>query len=261
MLRPGSALRRQRFPRGPACEQGGKCMYPYSGWLALFLGIALAGGAPAADTEDAGFVPLFNGKDLTGWRYGKQALAGLTRTPDGRFEVQNGILIVHEKDAQGRGGIRDLYTVQNFPEEFHLKLQFRAAPRADSGVYIRGLQLQVRDYPTVGPYPKVKFHPGDWNDLDILVRNGVVRTTVNGKVLGPKDHLELIVRQGQPQARLNGQELPVHDIRCTRGAYARCLCNGEVIEPALAVPANGGIGLQAETGKFEYRNIRIKILK
>ena len=54
------------------------------------------------------------------------------------------------------------YTVQEFNKDFHLKLEFRAAPKADSGLYIRGPQLQVRDYPTVGPYKKVKFNSGDW---------------------------------------------------------------------------------------------------
>ena len=45
-----------------------------------------------------------------------------------------------------------------------------------------------------------------------------------------------------------------------RGAAAECKCNGEVIEMAMKVPAKGGIGLQAEAGKFEFRRIRVKEL-
>lgn len=175
--------------------------------------------APAADDfkPEGGYTSLFNGKDLTGWKYPGargQPLDGKT-TPDERFEVKDGVILVHAKDANGQGGIKDLYTVKSFDKDFHLKLEFRAAPRADSGVYIRGPQLQVRDYPTVGPYKKVKFHEGGWNELEIMVK----------------------------------------------GTAAECKCNGEVIEKAFKVPAQGGIGLQAEVGRFEFRRIRVKELR
>jgi len=179
-----------------------------SALLAVALSTAGTGLADNVKPEE-GYQSLFNGKDLTGWRYGKTELDGHTATQDKRFEVKDRVIVANE----GRG-IKDLYTVANFPKDFHLKLQFRAAPRADSGVYIRGPQLQVRDYPTVGPYKKVKFNSGDWNDLDIIVT----------------------------------------------GSKALCKCNGEVIEKAMKVPAKGGIGLQAEVGKFEFRNIRIKTM-
>ena len=157
---------------------------------------------------ESGYKSLFNGKDLTGWRYGKEDLAGKTATPDKRVEVRDGVIVVNV--GKGTTG---LYTVSNFDRDFHLKLQFRAAPRADSGVYIRGKQLQVRDYPTVGPYKKLqKVQAGGWTELDI-------------RVTGPK---------------------------------AVCSCTGEVLEPSFQVPAKGGVGLQAESGKFEFRRIRIK---
>jgi hypothetical protein len=177
---------------------------------------AVLSAAPALAAEEfkleEGYTSLFNGKDLTGWkigRGGKVPLDGKTDAADGRFQVKDGIIVVNI----GRG-IKDLYTVKDFNKDFHLILEFRAAPRADSGVYIRGPQLQVRDYPTVGPYKKVKFNKGGWNVLDITVKEG----------------------------------------------KALCKCNGEVIEKAMKVPAKGGIGLQAESGKFEFRRIRIKEL-
>jgi hypothetical protein len=46
-----------------------------------------------------------------------------------------------------------------------------------------------------------------------------------------------------------------------KGNVAHCACNGEVLEAALKVPATGGIGLEADHGQMEYRNIRIKELK
>ena len=49
------------------------------------------------------------------------------------------------------------------------------------------------------------------------------------------------------------------EFRLPRGAVAKCYCNGEFLED-MPVPTKSGqgIGLQAETGKFEFRRIRIK---
>ncbi|HZT82212.1 MAG TPA: DUF1080 domain-containing protein [Gemmataceae bacterium] len=186
---------------------------------------ALAAGLPLAPTQAAddfkveeGYTSLFNGKDLTGWKYvgSKESLEGKTETADKRFQVVDGVIVANEKDARGKGGIRDLYTTRPFNKDFHLKLEFRAAPKADSGVYIRGPQLQVRDYIRRGEQKQLKkFKNDDWNELDITVKDGV----------------------------------------------ATCLCNGEPLSPrTMKVPAKSdkGIGLQAETGKFEFRRIRIK---
>jgi hypothetical protein len=229
---------------------------------AVLAPVAATGRADEKKTED-GFVALFNGRDLTGWMYKsapKESLEGKTATPDERIVVSDGAIVMNAKDKNDKGGIKDLYTVKSFDKDFVLRLEFRAAPRADSGVYIRGPQLQVRDYPTVGPYKTVKFKAADWNDLQITVKGGAVTTTVNGKALTDKDTLELTVKDGKPAAKLNGKEIDVSAINVNVGAVAECKCNGEVIEKAFKVPAKGGIGLQAEVGKFEFRNIRVKEL-
>jgi hypothetical protein len=236
-------------------------------WLLLgFSAAVLTAGTLSQAQEgkvEEGYTSLFNGKDLTGWVYKsapKESLAGKTETPDGRFSVENGVIVAHAKDTKGKGGIRDLYTAKSYGKDFILKLQFRAAPKADSGVYIRGNQLQVRDYPAAGPYKKVRFNKGDWNDLEIAVRGNVLVTKVNGKALGGKDSFELSIKGGQPTATLNGKTIPVSKVQLDYGAVAECKCNGEVIEAAFQVPAKGGIGLQAESGQFEFRNIRAKEL-
>jgi hypothetical protein len=226
-------------------------------WL-LLAGIVLAcpGSIGLADdfkTED-GYISLFNGKDLTGWRLGGTKLDGKTETKNKKWHVDNETIII----VGGGGG--DIYTVKEFNQDFHLKLEFRAAKGADSGLFIRGPQLQVRDYPRAGPYNKVKFNDFDWNELDVTVRGGVVTTTVNGKALTAKDVLELSVKEGQPQAMLNGKSVDVNKITVEKGAVALCKCNGQVIEKAFKVNNKGGIGLQSETGKFEFRRIRIKML-
>src|SRR5262245_9784734 len=219
------------------------------------LAVVLSAGARADEfTLEPGYRSLFNGKDLSGWKYGRgksPALDGKMTTPDGRFEVKDGIIIANEKDVNGKGGIKDLFTVEDFGKGFHLKLEFRASLKADSGVYLRGPQLQVRDFPRRGEHKHLKnFKNDDWNELDITVKDGVVSTSVNGRVLTPSDTLELTVKEGKPQAKLNDKEVDVKNVSVAVGAVANCLINGEPLEVMRNLPAKGGIGLQAETGKF-----------
>src|SRR4051812_6653726 len=119
--------------------------------LTVLLAVNGLGGGAGDPGAETGYTGLFNGKDLTGWYYktsqGKEDLTGKSETSDRRFQVADGLIVANP----GRG-IKALTTTRDFDRDFHLKLEFRAAPRADSGVYLRGKQLQVRDYPTVGPY-------------------------------------------------------------------------------------------------------------
>ncbi|MFO0964408.1 MAG: DUF1080 domain-containing protein [Gemmataceae bacterium] len=226
--------------------------------FAVVLTACLTASGQAGDDfkPEPGYVSLFNGKDLTGWKYYKETdLSGKTETFDKRFRVDGGVIIAEE----GKG-IKDLYTVKDFNKEFNVKMEFRASLKSDSGVYVRGPQLQVRDFIRRGEMKQLKkFKNDDWNELDITVKNGVVTTTVNGKGLTAKDTLELTVKDGMPVAKLNGKDVPVNKIEVSVGAVAKCLCNGEFMEN-MKVPqaSKQGIGLQAETGKFEYRRIRIK---
>jgi hypothetical protein len=65
-----------------------------------------------------------------------------------------------------------------------LKLEFRASEKADSGLYLRKPQLQVRDYGLAGPYHQLmKYRPLAWNELVITVRGNVAHATCNGEVL------------------------------------------------------------------------------
>src|SRR2546425_11999840 len=124
------------------------CYYPGGRyvWLALVAALVCAPLHAADDFQpEEGYTLLFNGKDLTGWRYAgsKEMLEGKTETSDKRFQVVEGVIVANEKDANGKGGIKDLYTLRDFNNNFHLKLEFRASLKSDSGVYLRGPQLQV----------------------------------------------------------------------------------------------------------------------
>ena len=170
----------------------------------------------AARADEPGFVPLFNGKDLTGWRLGKADLAGKTATEDGRFAVKDGVLaITGSKDKPPK--MTEIETAETFGGDFTLRLEFRASKDANSGLHLRDKafahQLQIRDYPRVGPYKTLKdYRDGDWNAIEVVVA----------------------------------------------GTKARCTCNGEPLEAALAIPEDGPLALQSETNVVEYRNIRIK---
>ena len=137
-----------------------------------------------ADTfkPEAGFVSLFNGKDLTGWGYKTNNFDGQTASSEGRYVAKNGRLIV-TTPPEGRK-IAQLWTTQKFPKDFVMKLEFRATPNADSGVFIRSPQLQCRDYPLAGPYTNLtKYKPQDWNEMIVAVTNNVAYCTCNGEVL------------------------------------------------------------------------------
>ncbi|MEW6305955.1 MAG: DUF1080 domain-containing protein [Verrucomicrobiota bacterium] len=152
-----------------------------NGFVVLFSAI-LAVSASAADFKlEPGYVSLFNGKDLTGWGYRTNHFDGKTASMDGRFSVKDGVLVVNPKEPRL---IQQLWTTREFPKNFHLKLEFRAAVNADSGIFIRKPQLQCRDYLVAGPYKELKkYKPQDWNEIEVTVKDGVARCTCNGEVL------------------------------------------------------------------------------
>lgn len=159
---------------------------------------------------EEGFESLFNGKDLSGWcllpsseqeieqaRRWKAAdpdappwpivkekvkLAGLKQTPDGRYRAIADRLVV-TTPPEGRK-IQQVWTTRSFPEDFTLKLEFRATPNDDSGVFVRKPQLQCRDYLLAGPYKELKrYREGDWNELEVRVHGNVAECSCNGEVI------------------------------------------------------------------------------
>jgi lysophospholipase L1-like esterase len=137
---------------------------------------------PDSFAPEPGFVSLFNGRDLTGWGYRTNNFDGQVTSSEGRYMAKNGRLIV-TTPSEGRK-ISQLYTTKEFPRNFTLKLEFRATPNADSGVFIRKPQLQCRDYLIAGPYKALaKYKPQDWNEIVVVVKDNVAHCTCNGEVL------------------------------------------------------------------------------
>jgi len=165
---------------------------------------------PDAFTPEPGFQSLFNGHDLTGWGYRPTSpediqaserwhksdsnappwpiveqpvqFDGLTVSPDGRYMAKNGRLIVTTPPEIRK--IQQISTTRDFGKNFVLKLEFRSAVYADSGVFIRKPQLQCRDYLLAGPYKELKqYKPQDWNEMVVTVKDNVAYCTCNGEVL------------------------------------------------------------------------------
>jgi hypothetical protein len=131
---------------------------------------------------EKGFISLFNGRNLAGWGYRTNNFDRKTASSDGRYVAKNGRLIV-TTPPEGRK-IAALWTTKSFPKDFVLKLEFRATPNADSGVFLRQPQLQCRDYLLAGPYKNLKnYKPQDWNEIVATVRNNVAHCTCNGEVI------------------------------------------------------------------------------
>jgi lysophospholipase L1-like esterase len=136
---------------------------------------------------EEGFVSLFNGKDLTGWGYkgkdgSRESFDGKVMSSDGRYMAIHGRLVVTTPPEYSR--ITQLWTAQEFPKNFTLKLEFRATPNADSGIFLRQPQLQCRDYSLAGPWKNLpNYTPQQWNEVVVTVKNNVAHCTCNGDVL------------------------------------------------------------------------------
>ena len=138
---------------------------------------------------EPGYVSLFNGHDLTGWGFRAKktfkptaTFDGMKASNDARYVAINGRLVV-TTPPEGRR-VQQLWTTREFPENFILRLEFRATPNADSGVFIRKPQLQCRDYVLAGPWKDLKnYKPQEWNEIVAIVKDGVAHCTCNGEVL------------------------------------------------------------------------------
>jgi hypothetical protein len=182
----------------------------------LFLVLLLTATAAAAEPP-AGFTPLFNGKDLAGWR-GRphfDPAKDAEGTPEERakrqvewnadmashWKVENGVII---NDGQGVF----LTTDRDYADfELHLEWMF-PAPCGDSGIYLRGLpQVQLwdpaceRDFKhgcqkgsgglwnspagAEGKDPLVKADRpiGEWNALKIRMQGDRVSVMLNDQLV------------------------------------------------------------------------------
>ena len=145
---------------------------------------------PKADAE--GFVPLFNGKDLTGWK--------ASEAPDA-FKVVDGELVVNGPRAH----LFYVGPVNNGEfKDFHFKAEVKTMPNSNSGIYFH-TKYQEKDWPRQGfeaqvnnTYKKDPKKTGglygirdvmntatvkdnEWFMYDIIVKGNDVKILIDGK--------------------------------------------------------------------------------
>ena len=231
-------------------------------WLALAAAVAgslvpLAARAVEQTTE-RGFTRLFNGKDLTGWVYGRRANGDENRTGKG-YQVENGVLFTTKED----GG--NLFTEKEYGD-FVLRFEFRLSENANNGIGIRaplqgdaaynGIEIQVLDdtgsqYTKLRPaqyhgsiyhmFPAKRGHQkpvGEWNSEEITVKGRNITVKLNG----------VTITEGNLDD-VKDEELLSRHRDLTKPEGSRGIAN-----------TKGHIGLLGHGTRVEFRNIRIREL-
>ncbi|MBN2024364.1 MAG: DUF1080 domain-containing protein [Pirellulales bacterium] len=215
------------------------------GCVLLAWAVAISWACPARGEEakpPEGFVALFNGKDLTGWKglghfdpkkykeLSPEDRAKLDAENRAEFEkhwrVENGELV---NDGQG-----PYATTDKDYGDFELWIEYKTVPKADSGIYLRGTpQVQIWDTTKEGgkwdigadkgsgglwnnegkgkwPSEKLDRPFGEWNSLKIKMVGPNVTVVYNGKVVVEDAPLENFWDRTQPVYETGPIQLQTH---------------------------------------------------
>jgi formylglycine-generating enzyme required for sulfatase activity/predicted Ser/Thr protein kinase len=149
---------------------------------------ALASAASAGVSAQEGFVPLFNGKDLSGWKVGK--------FNPGNWRVEHGVLVGSKSPFGFIHTVRDDFT------DFHLRVEARLNDGGNGGVIVRGNNAfygyeadlnNPRDTgsnrtgtlwtqrETLVGFLEPLVPPGEWFTLDVIAEGNHIVVQVNGR--------------------------------------------------------------------------------
>lgn len=192
--------------------------------LILVAASSAAEGLPDEE-KSAGFAALFNGTDLTGWRFTGSDESPPKTLPE-NWKVGEGVIKVTG------GGNPHLATAEKYGD-FELRLQWRGMKdKYNSGLFIRSK-------PDLGS-----------NQLNLA--RGSEGAFINGKVEGAKPVGDL----HKPAGEWNEWRI------IAAGDKLTFYCNGQLAWEATGLkPAEGHVGLQAEGAPMEFRNIRLRKIK
>ncbi len=192
--------------------------------------------------DDQGWITLFNGEDLSGWRL-------MENNRPNYWSVQNGILSnIRPKDTDIQGA--NLYTEQTFGD-CQLHVEFMVPKGSNSGVFLQSrYEVQVYDsygrdpstkicgalYGKVAPLVNAAKPAGEWQTFDVLFRQP--KLGPNGKVVKP---LRMTVYH-------NG-------IKVIENAALRKPTGGPIPHKPIVTPAP--LLLQGDHGSVYFKDIRI----
>lgn len=151
---------------------------------------------PTADA--VGYVPLFNGKDLTGWQ-----------TTGNWLVEQDGSISLHPREGEKGWQRYDAYlSTQRKYTDFVLDLEFKINAKGNSGVFMRvgdltdpvkrGFEVQILDthglekpghhdcggiVRGIGPSKNMAKPAGEWNRYTITVKGRSVKVVFNGEMI------------------------------------------------------------------------------
>jgi len=117
--------------------------------IALFLGLGLLSCNSPRHASGGGWISLFDGKSLDGWKVGDNAAT---------FSVENGTIIAHGNTAHlfYEGPVKD----HNF-KNFEFRAEVMTEPGSNSGIYFH-TQYQQGGWPAKGYEVQVNNSHTDW---------------------------------------------------------------------------------------------------
>ena len=112
--------------------------------LSLILSVGFVSGQEITQWSETGWVDLFNGKDLSGWR------------TTGNWIVKDGVITLHPREGEKGWQRYDAYlTSEKTYGDFVLEVDFKFEPEGNSGVFLRvgdledhvtsGMEIQILD--------------------------------------------------------------------------------------------------------------------
>ena len=182
-------------------------MRSYFVFILAFLMIACNSSKKTTKT-DPGYISLFDGKTLNGWRT-------YQNKPADSWMVKDGVLYCKGSTTDKSDRRADLITNDTF-ENFDLQLDWKIAPQGNSGIlymvtenyetsYLSGPEYQVID--------DVNF-PEKLEDWQKVAANYAMHTapTAHPKPAGEWNHARIVVDHGHIQHWLNGEKVVEYDL-------------------------------------------------
>lgn len=202
------------------------------------------------DEKKAGWKLLFDGKTTEGWKGYKKD------KPGAGWQVVEGVLTL----TKGGG---DICTVEEFAD-FELTLDWKVAPKGNSGVMYRVAETRGAPYET-GPEYQVLDDAGHGDGKNALTSAGSIyavyppaRKVV--KAAGEWNTTKIVAKGSKIEHWLNGEKVCEAEIgsedwnaRVAKSKWAKVATYGK--EP------KGKIDLQDHGDKVEFKNIKILVLK